>query len=195
MFSFIVKKITQYLIVLGFTVPVIGSISLILENESKPISRKILTIPVEPKIQAAKSTNQEIITIDNFPVKSGNLTSGFGMRNDPFSGKRRMHQGLDIAAKSGTHVYPLGKGKVIFSGYKAGFGNTVEILHGSTIITRYSHLKKTLVTKDQTVTRYNTIALVGNTGRSTGPHLHLEVALNGKTVDPKIFLIGHLASR
>ncbi len=136
-----------------------------------------------------------IIRINNYPVKSGYLSSRYGMRKDPIHGKRRMHTGIDIAARSGTKIYPMGAGKVIFSGRKAGYGKTIEIQHGHTVITRYSHLKKLLVKEGKQISKKDVIGLVGNTGRSTGPHLHLEVALNGKKVDPQIFLIGDIASR
>jgi murein DD-endopeptidase MepM/ murein hydrolase activator NlpD len=89
--------------------------------------------------------------------------------------------------------FTLGKGKVIFSGRKSGYGNIVEVLHGESVISRYAHIKKSLVKKGQRVTKKDIIALVGNTGRSTGPHLHLEIAINGETIDPEIFLIGKVA--
>ena len=205
----ILKQIQRYLLVFAFALPVVGFVALIHDNNIKTGTVKVLPLPSgkvlktstgisqEDKKEQEKedNTNNKLITIDNFPVKTGELSSGYGIRKDPFTGKRRMHRGIDIAARSGTDVYPLGDGKVIFSGYKPGFGKLIEIRHGSTVITRYAHLKKTLVKVGQIVTKKDVIALVGNTGRSTGPHLHLEVAFNGKTVDPSIFLVGHLARR
>ena len=106
-----------------------------------------------------------------------------------------MHHGIDIAAQRGTSIYPLGRGEVVFSGRKSGYGNMIEILHGDAIVSRYAHIKKSLVKKGQIVIKRDIIALVGNTGRSTGPHLHLEIAINGETVDPEIFLIGNVARK
>lgn len=201
----VLKQIQRYLLVFAFALPVVGFVALIHDNSVQTSTVKISPLPTSKglktstvtsqKVNKVKDTDNKLIKIDNFPVKVGELSSGYGIRKDPFTGKRRMHRGIDIAARSGTDVFPLGDGKVIFSGYKPGFGKLIEIRHGNTVITRYAHLKKTLVKVGQTVTQKDVIALVGNTGRSTGPHLHLEVALNGKTVDPSIFLVGHLASR
>ncbi|MCF6184650.1 MAG: M23 family metallopeptidase [Bacteroidales bacterium] len=116
------------------------------------------------------------------------------MRKDPFTGKRTMHRGLDIAARKGTSIYPVGEGEVVFSGRKAGFGNIVEIQHSTTVVSRYSHLKKSLVKKGQIVKTTDVIAQVGNTGRSTGPHLHLEITFNGKTANPRVYLSREVAS-
>lgn len=99
-----------------------------------------------------------------------------------------MHMGLDIAADTSTFVYPLGSGKVIFSGYKQGYGETVEIQHGNTVVTRYAHLEMSLIDVGREVGKGDVIALLGNTGRSTGPHLHLEVTFNGTVVNPEIYM-------
>ncbi len=141
-----------------------------------------------------KEQPSRVISISNFPVTQGYLSSSFGMRKDPFDGRRRMHYGIDIAARSGTEVNPMGSGKVIFTGHKAGYGKTVEIQHGHSVITRYSHLKEILVEADQQVSQEDIIGFVGNTGRSTGPHLHLEVVLGDDKVDPRTFLAGQIAS-
>jgi len=142
----------------------------------------------------ALSTETNIIFMDNVPVKNGNLSSKYGIRKDPFNGRKRMHHGIDIAAKTGSNIYPLGKGKVIYSGRKSGYGNIVEIRHGKNIVSRYAHIKKSFVKKGQVIDRNDIIAQVGSTGRSTGPHLHLEILINEKTIDPEIFLIGNVAS-
>ena len=209
MFTFLLRTIKRYLLVVAFILPVIAFVSLVVDTHQSLDSKHIgshspknvntknsLNITDEElKTVSSKFNNNTIITIDNFPVKKGRLSSRFGMRKDPINGKRKMHSGIDIAAKRGTSVNPLGSGKIIFVGRKTGYGKTVEILHGSTIITRYSHLKKILVKVDQMVSKTDIIAQVGNTGRSTGPHLHLEVAINGEPIDPQIFLIEKLASR
>ncbi len=143
---------------------------------------------IKPEQKKGPHVQQQSINISNFPVKGGHISSGFGIRKDPIHGMSRMHKGLDIAAKESTFVYPLGKGKVIFSGYKPGYGNTVEIQHGNTVVTRYAHLEMSLIDVGRDVDQNDIIALVGNTGRSTGPHLHLELAFNGEVVDPEVYL-------
>jgi murein DD-endopeptidase MepM/ murein hydrolase activator NlpD len=122
------------------------------------------------------------------PVLNQDLTrvaSGYGMRTDPVYHVRRFHHGMDFTAPTGTDVFATGNGKVVFSGWKQGYGNTVIIDHGYGYQTLYAHLYKILVKKGQKVRRSDVIALVGNTGKSTGPHLHYEVRLNGKAVDPR----------
>ncbi len=175
-------------------------VTLIVEENDDSSSRlslavqKITMMKPPPKMNSvAELSVKEIVFMDNVPVKTGRLSSKYGIRKDPFNGRKRMHHGIDIAAQRGTNIYPLGRGEVLFSGRKSGYGNMVEILHGDAIISRYAHIKKLLVKKGQIVNKGDIIALVGNTGRSTGPHLHLEIAINGETVDPEIFLIGNVA--
>ena len=113
------------------------------------------------------------------------LTSGFGMRKDPFTGFPEHHNGIDIAAPIGTRVYPLKPGRVAFSGWDGGYGRTVVIQHADGTETRYGHTSKNLVQGRRTECGVSSpIALVGSTGRSTGPHLHFEYRENGRPVDP-----------
>ena len=100
-----------------------------------------------------------------------------------------MHKGLDIAAPRGTSIYAPGAGTVIFAGRKHGYGNVVIIDHGYGYTTLYGHCSKLLVDEGAQVSRGDVIALVGSTGRSTGPHLHYEVRLNGVHLNPQRFLI------
>jgi murein DD-endopeptidase MepM/ murein hydrolase activator NlpD len=113
------------------------------------------------------------------------VASGYGMRIDPVYHVRRFHQGMDFTAPTGTEVFATGNAKVEFAGWKQGYGNTVILNHGYGYKTLYAHLYKILVRKGQKVRRSDVIALVGNTGKSTGPHLHYEVRLNGRAVDPR----------
>ncbi|GMW00343.1 MAG: hypothetical protein AMXMBFR84_14810 [Candidatus Hydrogenedentota bacterium] len=121
---------------------------------------------------------------------SGRLTSGFGMRKDPFNGRPEMHEGVDIAAKAGTSIYPYQAGTVKFSGWNPGHGKVVIVEHENGLETVYGHNSKNLVTAGQVVTAETPIGEVGSTGRSTGPHLHFEVRKNGKAVDPTPYLSG-----
>lgn len=113
------------------------------------------------------------------------VASGYGVRIDPVYHVRKFHQGMDFTAPTGTEVFATGNAKVIFTGWKQGYGNTVILDHGFGYKTVYAHLYKSLVRKGQKVKRYDIIALVGNTGKSTGPHLHYEVRLNDRAVDPR----------
>lgn len=118
----------------------------------------------------------------------GWMTSGFGMRNSPFSGAVKMHEGLDIAARIGTPIYASADGIVSQSGYEEGYGKLVAVDHGYGYKTFYAHTSKIYVKVGQRVKRGDLIAAVGNTGSSTGAHLHYEVRLNGVPLNPKKFL-------
>ena len=113
------------------------------------------------------------------------VASGYGMRVDPIYHVRKFHRGMDFSAPIGTEVFATGNAKVVFSGWKRGYGNTVILDHGFGYQTVYAHLYKSLVRKGQKVRRSDVIALVGNSGKSTGPHLHYEVRLHDKHVDPR----------
>jgi murein DD-endopeptidase MepM/ murein hydrolase activator NlpD len=112
------------------------------------------------------------------------VSSAFGMRKDPFSSKTKFHKGVDLAAPEGMSVPAALPGKVISAGYESGYGNTVLIQHGNGLQTRYGHLGSINVKKGDVVASESVLGTVGNTGRSTGPHLHFEVIHMGKPVDP-----------
>ncbi|KFE72422.1 M23 family metallopeptidase [Hyalangium minutum] len=119
----------------------------------------------------------------------GWVTSDFGQRLDPYTADRIMHQGLDIAAPHGKEVFSPSDGTVVFAGLEGGYGNVIVIDHGYGIKTRYGHLSKILVKAGDRVKRGALIAAVGNTGRSTGPHLHYEVRVNGIPQNPRKFIL------
>lgn len=112
------------------------------------------------------------------------VTSGFGMRNDPFTGMLARHEGLDFTASSGTAIVATADGVVTRSGWEDTYGNIVEVTHAEGFMTRYAHISKRHVTEGQRVTRGQRIAEVGSTGRSTGPHLHYEVFRHGRVLNP-----------
>ncbi|MDH5479436.1 MAG: M23 family metallopeptidase [Nitrosomonas sp.] len=122
------------------------------------------------------------------PVDSGWFSSGFGYRIDPFSGKRVFHQGVDFAAKVGTPIKAAASGIVVYSAHHAEYGNMIEIDHGDDLVSRYAHASKRLVDLGQVVLQGQKIAEVGNTGRSTGPHLHFEIRHKNKPQNPFRFL-------
>lgn len=119
----------------------------------------------------------------------GLLTSGFGSREDPFTSDHSMHAGLDIATREGAEIVAPASGTVIFAGEKAAYGNTVVVDHGRDITTLYGHLQRYIVKAGDKVERGQHIANVGNTGRSTGPHLHYEVRINGVPVNPRRYVV------
>ena len=123
-----------------------------------------------------------------WPIR-GWVTSGFGFRKSPFTGLREKHEGWDIAARNGSPVRTTADGVVVVEGREYGYGNLVEIDHGYGRVTRYGHNSKNLVKVGDRVKRGQVIALVGNTGRSTGPHLHYEVLLNGVPANPKNYIL------
>lgn len=118
------------------------------------------------------------------PVASGWLSSRFGRRTDPFTGKPALHRGVDFAGRPGTEVMSAGDGVVIFAGSRYGYGRMVEINHGNGYVTRYAHNNDNLVQVGDTVRKGQTIATMGATGRATAPHLHFEVLRDGRQVDP-----------
>jgi murein DD-endopeptidase MepM/ murein hydrolase activator NlpD len=120
----------------------------------------------------------------------GWVTSDFGSRLDPYTAERVMHQGLDIAAPHGKEVYAPSDGTVVFAGLEGGYGNVLVIDHGYGIKTRYGHLSRLMVKAGDRIKRGSLIAAVGNTGRSTGPHLHYEVRVNGIPQNPRKFILG-----
>ena len=126
--------------------------------------------------------------LDFTPVKTGYISSGFGRRADPITRRIAMHSGLDFAAPQGTPIHAVGAGVVTFAGRRGAYGNMIEISHSGGYKTRYAHAHTFNVKKGDLVRKGEQIATVGSTGRSTGPHLHLEVYRNGKAIDPARFL-------
>ncbi|MEA3427712.1 MAG: M23 family metallopeptidase [Thermodesulfobacteriota bacterium] len=120
---------------------------------------------------------------------SGWTSSKFGYRASPFTGLREFHKGLDIATRIGTPIIATADGVVTFAGRKGFLGRVIIIDHGHGMVTRYAHLQKTLKKRGESVKRGDTIALVGNSGRTTGPHLHYEVRLNGIPVNPEKYIL------
>lgn len=125
-----------------------------------------------------------------WPVAShgGKITSRFGYRRDPFNGRIRHHDGVDIAAKYGSTILATAKGRVIFSGYDQFYGNIVRIDHGNGIQTWYAHMSQRLVKAGDSISRDQPIGKLGSTGRSTGAHLHYEVHVNGRPTDGEKYL-------
>lgn len=132
---------------------------------------------------------QSVIAIPSLqPVENMRLTSSFGVRSDPFHGTAAMHAGIDIPGPVGTPIYATADGVITRANRWAGYGNAIQINHGKGIETRYGHLSKILVTANTRVRRGQLIGLMGSTGRSTGSHLHYEVRVDGKALNPMPFM-------
>lgn len=122
------------------------------------------------------------------PVEGGWISSSFGTRTDPFTGRPEHHAGIDIAGREGTEILAVASGVITWAGERYGYGNLVEINHGKGYVTRYGHNKEILVKVGDTVKKGQTLALMGSSGRSTGTHLHFEVLRNGRAVNPARYL-------
>lgn len=141
----------------------------------------------------ARRNLQRELFIAGRPITWGWMSSPYGYRSDPFTGKRAWHAGVDFAGKEGSDIIAVASGVVTWSGERYGYGNLVEINHGGGYSTRYAHCKELLVEVGAVIVKGQVIAKMGSTGRSTGPHVHYEVIKNGRTLDPKKFI--HRASR
>lgn len=138
----------------------------------------------------ALSERQSLLnSTPNIRPAKGWFTSRFGYRISPFTGRAALHAGLDVAAAPGSPVYAPADGMVTFAGYDEGYGKMITIDHGYGVSTRYGHNAQVYVQVGQRVSRWDVIASVGNTGRSTGPHLHYEVRVNGVPRDPALYIL------
>ncbi|MGJ8529268.1 M23 family metallopeptidase [Maritalea sp.] len=140
------------------------------------------------RLQDAKNVIKSAPIFRPLPY-SNKYSSRFGNRRDPFTGKSAFHSGLDFRASNGTKIRSIGVGKVTFAGRKGGYGNAVEVTHPNGLLSRYAHMSKIKVKVGQKVGASSVLGLVGSTGRSTGPHLHLEVRRNDKPVNPERFIV------
>jgi murein DD-endopeptidase MepM/ murein hydrolase activator NlpD len=150
------------------------------------------------------SATPDLAILTTSPIPDS-LSSGFGWRDDPIRHDRRFHGGTDFKADPGTPVLAAGDGVVVFAGRQGGYGNVIYVDHGGGVITRYGHLRRIETKRDAVVAAGERIGQVGSTGRATGPHLHFEVRLDGRAVDPVTAMtvaelsrtsptLGHLAS-
>jgi murein DD-endopeptidase MepM/ murein hydrolase activator NlpD len=131
---------------------------------------------------------REQIQPDGRPVKQGFISSYYGARNDPINGSFAFHRGIDFAGNTGDAVVSVAAGVVSFAGVRSGYGNTIEVSHGNGYVTRYAHNHRNLVAVGTMVKRGETLAAMGSTGHSTGPHVHFEVLRNGAAIDPLSYI-------
>ena len=144
----------------------------------------------QQEILLALRENREfmVMTPSIWPSE-GHLTSGFGYRVNPFTGQSILHAGIDVANRIGTPIVAPARGTVVSVGWQNAYGNCVVLNHGNSITTRYAHMEKATVKEGQVVNRGELIGSVGNTGRSTGPHLHYEVRVGGVPVNPMRYIL------
>ena len=122
------------------------------------------------------------------PIRSGWQSSAYGARIDPITGERAWHEGADFAGRAGSDILAVASGVVSWSGYRSGYGTMVEVSHGDGLSTRYAHNQRNVVEVGDLVRRGDVIALMGSSGRSTGPHVHFEVFKHGRAVDPATYV-------
>jgi len=145
----------------------------------------------QPHEELVKKVDEYLRTIQFMPLGkpiNGSISSKFGTRTDPLNKKKGIHEGVDIRAKHGDKIRATADGVVVKSFKNAGYGNYLEIDHGNGYRTVFAHMQKYLVKKGESITRGQVIGLVGSTGRSTGPHLHYEIRLNKKPINPNKFM-------
>jgi murein DD-endopeptidase MepM/ murein hydrolase activator NlpD len=154
--------------------------------ENQLIDRERQLVILETFISARQLTT--LAVPDGSPVPGAWISSTFGIRSDPFTGKLAYHSGIDFAAPEGAQARAVAPGVVTWAGERSGYGRMVEINHGNGYVTRYAHNSSVLVKVGETVGKGQAISRVGSTGRSTGPHLHFEVLKNGRAIDPQKFV-------
>jgi murein DD-endopeptidase MepM/ murein hydrolase activator NlpD len=159
-----------------------------IEIDRKTLQSTVISEPVPAKVRVG--TRKAVSRSgSNFGiVRGGRLTSNFGTRVHPVTGKSKFHKGIDIGAPHGSPVYAYSSGTVIYSGFMSGYGNFIAINHGNGLVTRYGHLSARQVKVGQKVSTGQKIGAVGSTGVSTGPHLHFEVLINGSFKNPLNYL-------
>ncbi len=162
-------------------------LSLAMERLSRVLQSREDQLSVLEDIVLIENLNKEVQPSGR-PLLKGWLSSYYGMRTHPITGRYEMHKGIDFAGKMGGEVIAVAKGVVIFSGRRYGFGNVIDIAHGNGYTTRYAHNSRLLVSVGDTVEKGFLIAKIGSTGRSTGPHVHFEVLKNGRQIDPVKFI-------
>jgi murein DD-endopeptidase MepM/ murein hydrolase activator NlpD len=160
-------------------------------NDMNTLASRIDSNNLQLSLLETVSTNLHIDEeryISGRPIDKGWLSSPYGLRNDPFNGRRTMHKGIDFAGREGADVVATAAGVITWSGSMFGYGELIEIDHGNGLRTRYGHNKSLSVNVGDVVAKGDTIASMGSTGRSTGPHVHYEVLRGGQQIDPQKYV-------
>lgn len=163
----------------------------VLKGEAEDLSDRsaLLERRLDVVERALAERSERLARVPSLLPVPGLIGGGFGWRRDPFTGSRQFHRGVDVSAPPGTPVFAPADGIVLAAQRESGYGNVLTISHGDGMVTRYGHLSGFKVRPGQGVKRGDTVATVGNTGRSTGPHLHYEVLLEGRQVDPMAYVL------
>jgi murein DD-endopeptidase MepM/ murein hydrolase activator NlpD len=162
-------------------------LSFMLDGLARQLQDRERQLAVLESLISTRNLSRQIVP-GGRPVTQGWISSYFGQRADPFTGRTAFHAGLDFAGKEGSEVVAVASGIVTWSKERFGYGRTVEINHGNGYVTRYAHNSSNLVAVGTTVQKGDPIARIGSSGRSTGPHLHFEVLKNGRPVNPMTFV-------
>jgi murein DD-endopeptidase MepM/ murein hydrolase activator NlpD len=165
----------------------IPDLNAMLDDMQRKLERRDAQLLALENVVLSRSLNQAVKP-EGRPVMEGYISSYFGGRQDPFDGSDTVHRGVDFAGPLGSKVMAVAAGVVTRAEPASGYGNLVEINHGNGYVTRYGHNQRVLVHAGDTVSRGTFIALMGSTGRSTGPHVHFEVLLNGRHLNPLSFI-------
>lgn len=161
--------------------------SSLLDDVARTIDDRERQLAALESVILARELTRQILPSGR-PVLTGYLSSKFGRRVDPFTGHDAFHAGVDFVGAAGDPVLAVAAGVVSYAGPGGGYGQLVEVTHGQGLVTRYAHNQQVLVAQGATVRQGETIAVLGSTGRSTGPHVHFEVLQNGSPVDPLRFM-------
>lgn len=162
-------------------------LSLKLDHQKESLASKIVSL--EEILNILNDRTSVLTSTPSIRPTRGWISSGFGMRIDPWTGKKHMHEGIDIAARAGSEVRAAADGVIIFAGMNPTLGKGVVINHGYGFVTRYGHNSEIYVEIGKKVRRGDVIAAIGSTGRSTGPHLHYEVVRNQKPINPMNYIL------
>lgn len=162
-------------------------ISQVLDELAERIDSREQQLEVLDDLMSANKLSSDTFVAGR-PITKGWMSSRYGKRTDPFTGRLAWHAGVDFAGKMGAGIVSVASGVVTWSGPRYGYGKLVEVNHGNGYKTRYAHCKELKVNVGDVVRKGDTIALMGSSGRSTGPHVHFEVYKNGRTVDPAAYI-------
>ena len=165
----------------------VPELTAVLDTLEEQINDREQQLQALEMVMASRELGQRV-TPGGLPLIGGWISSHFGYRTDPITGRGAFHAGVDFAGPSGSRVIAVGPGVVSFSGWKQGYGNLVEITHPTGYVTRYGHNSRNLVRVGESVQKSDAIAIIGSTGRSTGTHVHFEVLRDGNVLNPKRYL-------
>jgi murein DD-endopeptidase MepM/ murein hydrolase activator NlpD len=165
----------------------VPELTAMVDDLAREVERREVELGVLENVILSRNLNEQIRP-GGRPVRDGWISSYFGSRSDPFTGYTAYHKGVDFAGRAGAEVVAVATGVVTWSRERYGYGKMVEINHGNGYVTRYAHNERNLVSVGETVQKGQAIALMGSTGRATGPNLHFEVLKNGRQVNPLQFV-------